>query len=143
MAKSIKFTNDTYLDSNSVSYKKTNLETTIDNLKNSASKITLLKSFSYTTFSGGNLGVNMSGYDLIVLVTSRGTVINPSGYYMRGTIFSEDWYDDADQLIRRQFYAVNNDIYLGPCYGYGINGYSKFDTKPTEILPVAVYGIKF
>lgn len=98
-----------------------------------------------SSYEGGYANIDISLYDIIIIECKNGqTAIMIPAHQGSGIFFDEDWIENADNVIRRKFWKTgNNDIQFDNAYGYGVNGYSSFGTRPTYCIPRYIYGVKF
>lgn len=98
-----------------------------------------------SSYEGGYANIDISLYDIIIIECKNGqTAIMIPAHQGSGIFFDEDWIENADNVIRRKFWKTgNNDIRFDNAYGYGVNGYSSFGTRPTYCIPRYIYGVKF
>lgn len=98
-----------------------------------------------SSYEGGYAEIDISLYDIIIIECKNGqTAIMIPAHQGSGIFFDEDWIENADNVIRRKFWRTgNNDIQFDNAYGYGVNGYSSFGTRPTYCIPRYIYGVKF
>lgn len=98
-----------------------------------------------SSYEGGYANIDISLYDIIIIECKNGqTAIMIPAHQGSGMFFDEDWIENADNVIRRKFWKTgNNDIQFDNAYGYGVNGYSSFGTRPTYCIPRYIYGVKF
>lgn len=107
---------------------------------------TLIKDLGDTSsYEGGYANIDVSSYDIILIECKNGqTAIMMPTHQGSGIFIDEDWIENADNVIRRKFWKTgNNDIQFDNAYGYGVNGYSSFGTRPTYCIPRYIYGVKF
>lgn len=108
--------------------------------------MTLLYDFGdISTYGEGDVFVNISGYDLVVIEATNGytVVSNCKMGKCHGMIVGQEWTNNADNLLRRKYWkSGENAIHFDKCYGYGINGYSSFGERSNFLVPRYIYGIK-
>ena len=105
--------------------------------------------YDQTTFDEGYLGIDVSNFDFVLVITSAGSnVIKVGAFYLSMNFFDIIWDANGggDRVCKRSCWVgyVDNrtDIYVGACSGWGINSYTGFESQNAVIIPMAVYGIK-
>lgn len=143
MSKSIKFKNDTYLDSTGVVHNKELLSGVLSNILD---RITIALLWSYTgeTWGDGLANCDISNYNFVLIITDEDTSIVPTDRCY-GNLTSNGWYENAnaDRVHLRHFYRSNNAIYFENAIGRGINGYTGWSGENNVLVPRRIYGIKF
>ena len=133
-----------YIGTKLIRHNKTLLSTlltTFDtNFKNTGIK--LLKSFSVDTFENQTLGIDVTGYDFIIIVFKEGITTVLAKDKIDSIVLSQKYVQEKDCLIRRNIYKQETDVFLETCYGFGIGNSTGFITCNDQLVPEKVYGIK-
>lgn len=105
-------------------------------------KITKIYESNSSSWANALLGIDISEYDFLLLVTSHQTSLVPSNFDIYLTW--NGWIEEAqkDGVTQRHIYRNGNDISWNVCWYRGINNYIGAGEINTIDMPRAVYGIK-
>lgn len=95
-----------------------------------------------TTWHDATLGLDVSNYDFLLIVSSQQTSFVPSFFDLYLTWNGYYTVQSKDVITQRHIYRDGNDIHWGECFYRGINGATGVGNADDIDYPRTIYGIK-